>query len=242
MDTQKDWFTSWFNTSYYHILYKDRNDKDAQLFMKNLTSFLKLDIHSHILDLPCGKGRHSIFLNSLGFKVTGGDLSENSIQFAKQFENDRLQFEVYDMRKPFRQHYDAIFNLFTSFGYFENDAEDISVLQNFKQGINDDGIVVVDFLNVEKLRNTLVTTEVKTVDDIDFHIRREISDGFILKHISFTDQGKSYKFTERVKYLDLEKMKYYFAQANLQIVHTFGDYQLETFDPKKSDRLILIAR
>ena len=109
IQNQKDWFTSWFNTPYYHILYKNRNDDDAQLFMRNLTTFLKLDINSHILDLPCGKGRHSVFLNSLGFKVTGGDLAENSIKHAKHFENDRLHFEVYDMRKPFKNKYNGNF-------------------------------------------------------------------------------------------------------------------------------------
>ncbi|MDB9922339.1 SAM-dependent methyltransferase, partial [Polaribacter sp.] len=75
----KDWFTDWFNTPYYHILYNNRNDSDAQLFMQNITTFLALKKGAHIADLPCGKGRHSIYLNSLGYKVTGGDLSENSI-------------------------------------------------------------------------------------------------------------------------------------------------------------------
>ena len=57
----QDWYTDWFNTPYYHILYKERNDKDAQLFMKNIASFLKLPKTTHILDLPCGKGRHSLY-------------------------------------------------------------------------------------------------------------------------------------------------------------------------------------
>jgi len=103
-----DWFTDWFNTSYYHTLYKDRNDADAQLFIRNITSFLKIPNPSHILDLPCGKGRHSIYLNSLGYNVTGADLSENSILFAKKFENDTLHFEIKDMRKPLTEKYDEI--------------------------------------------------------------------------------------------------------------------------------------
>ena len=130
----KDWFSSWFNTTYYHILYKDRNDDEAQQFMCNITSFLKLEKDAHILDLPCGKGRHSIFLNSLGYKVTGGDLSENSIKHAQKFENDSLKFKVKDMRQSFNNQYDTVFNLFTSFGYFEKDEDDILVLQNMKNG------------------------------------------------------------------------------------------------------------
>ena len=134
MDTKTDWFTAWFNTPYYHILYKNRNDEDAQFFMRNLTNFLALAKNAHILDLPCGKGRHSVYLNSLGYTVTGGDLSENSINHAKNFENETLYFEVFDMRKPIKNTYDAIFNLFTSFGYFDEDEEDITVLKNQKRG------------------------------------------------------------------------------------------------------------
>ena len=140
-----DWFTDWFNTSYYHTLYKDRNDADAQLFIRNITSFLKIPNPSHILDLPCGKGRHSIYLNSLGYNVTGADLSENSILFAKKFENDTLHFQIKDMRKPFTEKYDAIFNLFTSFGYFENDNDDVLVLKNIKNGLKKNGLCSIRF-------------------------------------------------------------------------------------------------
>ena len=115
----KDWFTDWFNTPYYHILYKDRNDNEAQQFIKKITEFLSLPKNATLLDLPCGKGRHSVFLNSLGFKVIGADLSENSIQHAKNFENENLKFIVQDMREPLHKKYDAVFNLFTSFGYFK---------------------------------------------------------------------------------------------------------------------------
>ena len=108
MNTTTDWFTSWFNTPYYHILYKHRNDADAQFFMRNITSFLQLPKLSRIADLPCGKGRHAVYLNSLGYDVVGGDLSENSIEHAKQFENDTLHFEVWDMRKPIESKYDVI--------------------------------------------------------------------------------------------------------------------------------------
>ena len=153
--------------------------------MQNITSFLQLPKTAHIADVPCGKGRHAIYLNSLGYKVTGGDLSENSIAYAKQFENDRLHFEVWDMRQTFQNKYDAVFNLFTSFGYFDDDNEDLAVLKAMKTGLNDNGVLVLDFLNVIKTKNELVAVELKEVDGIEFHIKREIKDGFILKHISF---------------------------------------------------------
>lgn len=236
-----DWFSEWFNTPYYHILYKHRNDADAQFFMRNITEFLALPQASHIADLPCGKGRHSVYLNSLGYQVTGGDLSENSIEHAKQFENDTLKFEVWDMRTPLENKYDAVFNLFTSFGYFEDDNEDITILKSIKNGLKEKGVFVLDFLNVEKVKENLVTEETKSIDGIDFHITREIKNGFILKHISFTAEGNDYSFTEQVKFLTLEKMRNYFNSVGLHIKNVFGDYNLNDFNASSSDRLIIVA-
>ncbi len=236
-----DWFTSWFDTSYYHTLYKHRNDADAQFFMRNITSFLKLPKSSHIVDLPCGKGRHAVYLNSLGYKVTGGDLSNNSIEYAKQFENESLAFEVWDMREPIVNKYDAVFNLFTSFGYFDDDNEDIAILKSVKNGLKENGVFVLDFLNVEKVKNSLVKDEVKTIDGIEFNIKREIKNEFILKHISFIADEKQHSYSEQVKFLTLDKMETYFEKANLKIKHVFGDYSLNSFDKNTSDRLILIA-
>jgi len=238
----KDWFTDWFNTSYYHILYKERNDDEAQLFMKKMTSFLNLPKTAHILDLPCGKGRHAVFLNSLGYKVTGSDLAENSILAAKAFENNTLTFSVHDMRQPLNNKYDAVFNLFTSFGYFEDDKEDIGILENMKRGLNKDGFFVFDFLNAKKVKLNLVATETKTVDRITFNIKREIKNGFIFKHISFSVDGKNHAYTERVKYLDLDKMTSFFEKVGFTITNVFGNYHLNTYEDKTSDRLIIIAK
>ena len=238
---KSDWFTDWFNTSYYHTLYKDRNDIDAQLFIRNIIDFLKIPLTSHLLDLPCGKGRHSIYLNSLGYKVTGADLSQNSIKAAKIHENSTLDFKLKDMRKPFELKYDAVFNLFTSFGYFENDEDDILVLENIKKGLNKNGLLILDFLNVVTVKNNLVKKEVKTVDNITFNIQREIKNGFILKHISFYDKGIKHAFLERVKYIDLKKFENYFSEAGLRIHHVFGDYHLSKFNPNTSKRLIFVV-
>ncbi len=237
-----DWFTSWFDTSYYHILYKNRDDKEAQLFMQNLTSFLQLRKRSHILDLPCGKGRHAVYLNSLGYKVTGTDLSENSISFAKKFENKSLHFQVADMRKPLQNNYDAIFNLFTSFGYFDDDEIDMQILKHIKNGLKKEGVFVMDFLNVEKVAKNLVADEVKTVDGIEFNITRKIKNGFIVKDISFFADEKQHTYQEKVKFLDKNKLTYYFEKAGFSILHTFGNYHLDPFDVKTANRLILIAK
>jgi len=239
---KKDWFTDWFNTPYYHILYKDRNDDDAKVFMKNITQFLELPKASHILDLPCGKGRHSVYLNSLGYKVTGADLAENSIIYAKQFENNSLKFKTHDMRNPLNNKYDAIFNLFTSFGYFIDDNEDIKILENIKKGLKKNGFFVFDFLNAMKVKSELVEKENKTIDQITFNLTREITHNFIIKKISFVADGQNHSFTEQVKYLDIDKVKMYLEKVGFTICNIFGNYTLNSFDKNKSDRLIVIAR
>ncbi len=61
MNKKTEWFASWFDTSYYHILYKHRDDSEAQEFIRNLVSFLNIKKENRLLDLACGKGRHSIF-------------------------------------------------------------------------------------------------------------------------------------------------------------------------------------
>lgn len=241
MKTKTDWFTSWFDTSFYHILYKDRDDTDARIFMQNITSFLELKPNTHILDLACGKGRHSVFLNSLGYKVTGADLSKNSIDFANKFANQNLSFVKHDMRNPLLNKYDAIFNLFTSFGYFEDDIEDIKVLQNIKNGLKENGVAVIDFLNVIDAKKNLISSEIKTIDEIDFSIHKKIEKGFIIKEIEFTFNGEKHSYFERVKYLDLEKFKHYFEKTGLKINHVFGDYQLSKFDKENSNRLIFVV-
>ena len=145
------------------------------------------------------------------------------------------------MRNPFAIKYDAIFNLFTSFGYFEEDHEDIQVLLNIKEGLKENGIAVIDFLNVYDVKKNLVEKEVKSISGIDFHIHKKIEKGFIIKEIEFTIDNKQHSYFERVKYLDITKFTSYFKKAGLKINHTFGDYHLSEFDKEKSNRLIFIV-
>lgn len=240
MTKNKEWFASWFNTSYYHILYSHRDYSEAREFMQNIITFLQLQKDDLLLDLGCGKGRHSIYLNSLGFQVTGADLSKNSIKEAKKFENDTLKFIEHDMRNPFNTKYNAILNLFTSFGFFENDAEDIAVLKNIKNGLKPGGIAIIDFMNVKKVISNLVAEEIKTIQGITFKINRYVKNGFIVKEINFEAEGKNHTYFEKVKSLDLTKIKFFLNSVDFKIKHTFGNYQLDAFNENTSDRLILV--
>ena len=235
------WFESWFDTQYYHLLYKDRNDTEAQRFIDVLTYHLNLSPESKLLDLACGKGRHSIYLNSLGYDVTGVDLSEQSIQFANQFANPTLRFEVQDMRNPLNHQYDAVLNLFTSFGYFEEASDDAKVLLNMKNAISEFGLGVIDFLNVPQVLENMIPTETKTLEGITFNIQRYVKDGFICKQIDFTDNGKNYSFSEKVRAYTLADFQHLMESLDIHLLEVFGNYQLGKYSPT-SERLILIFK
>ncbi len=235
-----NWFASWFDTPYYHILYKERNDGEAQFFMNSLTDFLNLPRESEILDLACGKGRHAIYLSHLGYKVTGIDLSAESIKFAKTFETNTLHFAIHDMSLSYPKKFDAVFNLFTSFGYFEDEADNLKTIRAIHSELKPNGFGVIDFLNAQYIKDHLVPSEKKTIDGITFVIDRYIKDGYICKDIQFTANSQDHFYTERVKAITLNDFKAYFEKAGVRLLHCFGDYNLNEFNSESSERLILI--
>lgn len=236
------WYASWFDTPYYHILYKDRDHCEAKNFMDNLTSYLSLETGEKILDLACGKGRHSIYLNKLGYDVTGVDLSKNSIQYASQYENDTLKFRVHDMCEPYSEKFSAVFNLFTSFGYFDKEEDNLNTIKAISSDLNEKGFGVIDFMNVDYIIENLVPEETKEINGITFTIKRYHQDGYIFKEIRFKDNGEDYFFTERVKSITLKEFEDYFKKAKVDLLDVFGNYQLHKFDKKTSPRLILIFK
>ncbi|MFY0715171.1 methyltransferase domain-containing protein [Seonamhaeicola sp. NFXS20] len=236
------WFSSWFDTPYYHILYKDRNDTEAHAFMAKLTEYLNIPENGTILDLACGRGRHARYLNKIGYDVTGVDLSENSIAFAKKFENHRLRFDVHNMCKPYGKQFDAVFNLFTSFGYFDDDDDNLNTIKAIKANLNTYGFGVIDFMNSEYVINNLVPEEVKVIDDIAFNLKRYVEDGYIIKDIKFTVNERLHHYQERVRAFTLNDFEDLFKKADVHLLDVFGDYNLHKFDVKTSERLVMIFK
>jgi SAM-dependent methyltransferase len=238
-----DWFETWFDSPYYHILYKNRDHKEAELFLDNLINFIKPVPEARILDVACGKGRHSIYLNKKGFDVTGFDLSAESIIYDKQFENDKLNFYLHDMREVFRSNYfDIVLNLFSSFGYFEKERDNQRCFIANTTALKPNGYFVFDYFNAQKIRNIGECTMDKTIDGITFHIEKYIDKSFIRKKITFTDNGKNYKFEEQLLLAGKTELEKYFKLAGLRITNCFGNYKLDEFDENTCDRLILIGR
>jgi SAM-dependent methyltransferase len=242
---ERDWYKAWFNSPFYHKLYFERDEKEAQDFILRLLERLKPPPGSRVLDVACGRGRHSKFLAAKGLDVTGIDLSFDSIEFAKQFESDNLHFFQHDMRMPmWINYFDYGFNFFTSFGYFATRREHDDAIGTIAKSLKRGGEVVVDYLNVHYVEDRLVHDEIKTISDTDYDIHRWMDDSHFYKNIVVKDASldSPRQFCEKVAKLSLGDFTDMLSFQGLQVVEVFGDYQLNSYDVRKTPRMIVVAR
>lgn len=237
------WFEQWFDSTYYHILYSNRDEKEAERFIRRLCGSPFFPPTGKVLDLGCGKGRHAQTFHDLGYTTSGIDLSPNSIEWARRKRSPEINFEVGDMRDfQTASPQDVIANLFTSFGYFDNVAENLKVLECIRKNIRDEGIFILDFFNLHHVSANLVKREEKVVKDVLFHIRREISETHVLKNIQLDHDGEHIDVTERVQALKPEELHVLVREVGFEIEATFGSYHLEPFDMMFSPRIIIVAK
>ena len=236
------WFERWFNSPYYHLLYGDRDELEAAQFIDQLLKTLNLQGGSRILDIGCGKGRHARQISSKGYEVYGIDLSEQSIQEAKKHQTHNLEFFVHDMRQLFwHEHFKLVVNLFTSFGYFHNRADDKRVIDGVFDALMPGGRLVIDFMNTQKVVENLISHEEKTINDIEFIINRKVEKGMIEKTIHVIDGSEEQTFVEEVDELYLSDFEALLSSSGFDLQDVYGDYQLSSFDSQHSDRLIIVA-
>lgn len=243
----ESWFSEWFNSPYYHLLYNYRNESEAQAFIQQLSTLPELKSAKRVLDLACGKGRHSRTLHDLGYTTIGVDLAPDSIAEARLDAPQGLEFAVMDMRHlEFDEKFDAVFNLFTSFGYFSSLEDNKKVMREVKANLEEEGLFIIDFLNADFVRNHLVESEqvsrVMEGREVVFKIERKIEEGIIVKDISFHDLGKSLHFQERVQFIRSVQMLDWLRELNFEIIYTFGDQQLQPFSVEHSPRFLVVAK
>lgn len=245
MTLSNNWFKDWFDSPYYYLLYFKHNEQEASAFIHHLVKCLKLPANARMLDVACGRGRHSRILASLGFDVTGFDLSPSSITIAKQYENDHLAFYQHDMRLPFRINYfQYAFNLFTSFGYFRTEREHYNSIRTMAQSLQSNGIIVLDYLNVRYAEKKLVHQAEKEISGVNFHLTKWFDETHFYKKIIVEDEklGQPLTFVEKVRKFTLGDFTEMFSFHNLQIQDVFGDYTLNAYDINNSPRLLMIAK
>jgi len=241
----KEWYKDWFNSAFYHKLYFQRDENEAKNFISRLVEHLQPAAGSYMLDVACGKGRHSRFLAEKGFHVTGIDISGDSISYAKQFEHEQLEFFQHDMRLPFRINYfDYAFNFFTSFGYFNTRREHDDAMRTIAQCLKPGGFVLFDYLNVHYSEDHLVHNETKTIGDTGYEIHRWHDENHFFKKIIVTDPAFSgpAAFTEKVAKFSLGDFTDMLSFQKMQVLEVFGDYELNPYHVRKTPRMIIIAR
>ena len=239
-NNKSEWYLNWFNSPFYHQLYKGRDYSEATYFMNNLINHLKIDKDSSILDLACGRGRHSVYLNEIGYRVIGIDISRDNIIEAKKNESDNLKYMIHDMRYPLNQRFDLILNLFTSFGYYEKDDDNISVINSIKSNLNSKGQAVIDFFNIDYVLDNLIKYEEKTIDQTKFVINRYLENNLLIKDITIDSNNKQYKFQEKVKAYRVEDFLTMLKNCNIELKEKFGDYHFNSFNKDSSPRLIMV--
>ncbi|MEO8403806.1 MAG: class I SAM-dependent methyltransferase [Chitinophagaceae bacterium] len=243
--SQQPWYQEWFNSPFYHKLYFERDEEEARAFIHKLISKLHPTHGSRMVDIACGRGRHSKILAALGFDVTGIDLSPDSIEFAKTSETEKLHFFIHDMRLPFWINYfNYAFNLFTSFGYFRTRREHDDAIRTIGGSLRPGGVFVIDYLNVHCSEDHLIHNEVKQIDTTTYNIHRWDDDHHFYKKINITDPSlkEPLSFTEKVAKFSLGDFTDMLSFQSLQVQEVFGDYQFNSYDLKKSPRMIIIAR
>jgi SAM-dependent methyltransferase len=242
----KAWFKDWFSSPYYHLLYKNHNDSEAFYFIQKLIEHLKPKLNSTMLDVACGKGRHSKVLAEMGFDVTGIDMSLPSIEEALQSEQENLHFYQHDMRLPFWINYfDYAFNFFTSFGYFRTKREHDDAIRTIAQSLRLDGIFVIDYLNVRYAEASMEKSTQKEVEGVLFHITKWQDDDHFFKQIQVREPDTTifkHLNTEKVAKFSLGDFTDMLAYQNMQVQEVFGNYQLERYDVRKSPRMIIVAK
>ena len=240
----QSWFKDWFNSPYYHQLYFNRDESEAAAFIDKLINYLKPSAGSFMLDVACGKGRHSLQLAGKGFDVTGIDLSEDSIKEALKYECENLHFYQHDMRLPFRvNYYDYAFNFFTSFGYFQTQRENDNAIRTIAQSLKPKGSFVMDYLNVHYAEDHMAHRSEKEIDGVNFIITKWHDETHFYKKIMIEDEvlEEPLVYTEKVSKFTVGNFTEMFAYHGLQIKEVFGDYNFVNYSINKSPRLIMIA-
>jgi SAM-dependent methyltransferase len=220
---EADWFEEWFGEDYLRI-YQHRDETEAEHVVELIERFVAGREIRAVLDLGCGAGRHSRLLCERWWTV-GLDLSPALLKIANREMPDAPYVRA-DMRElPFAgDSFDLVVNLFTSFGYFEDDRENQRVLLCVHDSLRPGGIIVIDFLNASEVRTHLVPYDERVENGITIEQTRAISadDRFVEKRIRLRERGKEY--IERVRLLtagDLERM---LETAGFSVEARVGDY------------------
>ncbi|MDX5475478.1 MAG: class I SAM-dependent methyltransferase [Bacillaceae bacterium] len=239
------WYEDHFQEDYL-MIYKHRNEKRAQEELTSISKFLPFKKGDQLLDLCCGNGRHCRWFAKQGIKVTGVDLSSTLLKEARKKEQANklgIRYIQTDMRNiQFDQEFDIVVNLFTSFGYFEQDSENERVIAKISLALKPGGHFLLDFFNPYYVRRKLIPITVETVGEKTIHQFRKIEDNTVKKTIKINDHQGSKRYEERVKLYTEEYLTKIIENYDLRIKSIYGNYDGSPYSVENSERLILLCK
>lgn len=245
------WYEDWFDSDLYEVVYHSRDLRDAERLADLIVRLVQPHEGAEILDVATGRGRHARVLARRGYRVTGLDLSPRAIETAQHRAEaeglaDRTTFVTGDMRLAlYRNRFDGAVNLFSSFGYFDAEADHGRAVCAMAAALRPGGWLVQDLLNPAYLRAHLVPEDEREAGDLHVRQERRLLDGEhprVEKTITLTPpEGTPYVYTESVRLFLPEEIDALYEEAGLEVVGHYGDYEGAPLSAS-SPRLITHAR
>jgi cyclopropane fatty-acyl-phospholipid synthase-like methyltransferase len=239
------WYKHWFNHPLYLEVYQHRDREEARDAVRLITSSLHLQAGERILDLGCGAGRHAIELAKQGYNVSATDLSPMLLNVARKTARDEsaaLNLIRSDMRYlPFCKSFDAVVQLFTAFGYFSADEENIGVIQEVSRILKPGGRYLLDFLNAPFVNANLKPRSEDRYGNTTVVQERAVRNGRVEKTIRVQSNDEDpMEFHESVRMYTVDELSAMFEACGLRVDNRFGDYRGLPLNPS-SPRCILVA-
>ena len=226
-----EWFQDWFDADYAAI-YAGRGPAEAEAAVAMALAHAPGLARGPVLDLGCGAGRHLAVLRRRNPEAFGLDLSPELLRRAPAglrpwlLRGDMRALPVRDASLS------GICMWFTPFGYFD-EAQNRALLRRLGRLLRPGGVLVLDFLNADQLRATLVAEDEIERAGIRVVSRRAIEGQRIVKRMELTrlDTGATRQVTESVRLYEPAELRAMAAEAGLAPVREAGDYDGRPFGP-----------
>ena len=241
----KDWYLEddfWRNFG--PLMFNEDSFHEAAEQLPGLIKLLDIE-PEQVLDLGCGPGRHALPLAASGYPVTAVDTSQTLLEHLEAARGE-LPIEIIeaDMREFVRADtYDLVLVMWTSFGYFEDDADHEKVLANILESLKPGGRLVLDLVGLEYLCRSLEPAHVTEYDDGRLLLERPalIDDMTRLDNewlLIDGDQVLRQHFSHRV--WSAGEIRTLLETNGFEVHGIYGDHEGAEYD-LESERMIVVA-